>query len=216
MWSFKPKSAKEIVKRTIILTISSIIIFILVFSLALAAEDTETERGQELSSANNLAIILLAIIVIALIIYFTVELTANKKINKMFDRANKAAKNAFRLVDEFEKEERDKENKILLEKLGKERLEKERIQKEKRVPKKHKIRKLLSHPIKSSNHPEDNTILQKTLQSKRKNIHESKKEQILSEFEEQEQKLINQTSKYLKNKKKKKEDIFSKLNKIGK
>lgn len=213
MLKFKPKTGKEIVERTIIYSISLLIILTLVFSFALAEENTETKRGQELSSANSLATILLIVIIVALLIYFGVEVAANKKTNKMFDRAKKATKKAFQLVEEFEKEEREEENKRLLQRL-KERKKQKR--KSPSTPIIHKrIRKIIIHPIKKDNKEHKiKKALQEKLQTKRRNIHKSKKEQILSEFEDQEQKLINQDPEYLENKKRQKEDVFSKLHRL--
>jgi hypothetical protein len=165
-----------------------------IFSFALAEEETTTKRGQELNSANSLTIILLMIIVGALSVYFSIELTANNKINKMFNKASKAVKKAFHLVSEFEKEEREEQNEELLRKL-KEKKRREEVT----LPR-----------IKSK------SILQKKLQIKRKKINKEKKKQILSEFEENSHNLTNHDSSYLKKPRKHRDDIFLKLNNLSK
>ena len=182
------------VQRILFSTLIILVILICIFSFALAENDSVTiEEKTEVNNANNLAIIILSILVVSLGIILLVEVLSKKKgekIDSYIKKAKKAAKKAKEMIDEVEGEAEQEKQK---QETIKNQLKKARIHLERLSPRERK--------------------LQEKLLKKRRVIHKHKKNQALSEFDDQELRPIETDESY---KNKFKRETFLKLNDLGK
>ena len=185
------------VQRILFSTLIILAILICIFSFALAENDTTPiEEKIEVNNANNLAIIILSILVVSLGIILLVEVLSKKKeekIDSYLKKAKKAAKKAKEIIDEVEGEAEQEKQK---QETIKEQLKKARIHLEKLSPRERK--------------------LQEKLLKKRRSIHKHQKIQVLSEFDEKNLKPIEIDENFMGRKNKKKTETFLKLKDLGK
>ena len=182
------------VQRIFFSTLIILIILICIFSFALAENDSmPLDKKTEVNNANNLAIIILAILVVSLGTILLVEVLTRKKEDKIdsyLKKAKMAAKKAKQMIDEVEEEAEQEKKK---QETIKEQLKKARLHLERLSPRERK--------------------LQEKLLKKRRKIHTHKKIQVLSEFDDEELKPIEIGESPLN---KYKKETFLKLHELGK
>ena len=187
------EKGKKKVQRIFISTLTILIILICIFSFALAENDSMLKNEKiEVKNANNLAIIILIILVVTLGTILLVEVLSKKKqekINSYIRKAKKAAQKAREMIDDVEEETENQEKR---QEQIKEQLKKARIHLDRLSPRERR--------------------LQEKLLSKRKRINKKKKMLFLSEFDDEDLNPLELSNK-IKNKKR---ETFVKLEDLGK